>query len=719
MADKTDLLGSILDYWQGLQQQTQAKPAGPTGVYSQTKQGLQTMGGDVKGMSPDEIEKISKSYGDIGKFAKDINKSIKSLNMIQLKTKDLMHRYSMSWKDALKYTEKELRTSKSLSKEEKARHADMLSYLLKQQKIESEISKLQLKRQAAERVFGKGTLASTMIGGGMPKGPGGESKPGLVAAGVMIGAASAISDALIEGMKKSFSGGAKGVLDAVGGTFTKGISALSPAIGAKVGGLIELVIDVIMYDWENQIALARGGLHALARTGQEDMMASMGAQMFGMPREMALSWKKALWDTGTAGTEKMMRQFTLLGLSMDYGAEETGKMTEQLISAVGDPQKALDKLTKTFGFAQIAVKKTGIDTDKWVKTLTKLAPEARASNIGFQSVLGTMNILKDSTKYLGAFGVDLRTQMGEVSSAMVNVGKNWDLAMHAFVGTSQFGGKDVMESAYKSMFGSSAMRAMQVTTAGTIRMPTKPGGGQFQYTDEGLLPGRLEAMRAKALEAGKGVSNPYQRVEIERRMLEMMGVKDVGAQMQMLKEGVNFKDLAKTPEFKYAFKSKSPEAILGKILSVSDRTEVIQGAIKDILIGILGTVITIGKKMSSPMTDYSKVFEGYEKKMLGGFGGAKGAVKPGVESFLNEFEKINKGAVPGGAAKSTLKSVGSLMPGISSSMVIYDLAKKLVPSGGSGSSGGDVNVNLVIDDKVGVQTYLKNEQKKASNTQGY
>jgi hypothetical protein len=706
MADKADLLGSVLEYWQSTQQQAQAKPLGPSGVYAQTKQGLGTLKQDTKGLSPDDASKMAKSYGEIGKFSQNIDKNMKALHAIHLKTTSVMRKYGMSWKDSLKYIEKDLVVSKKLSTEEKSRHASMLSYLKQQQTLESEITKLQLKRQTVEKLFGKGTLASTMIGGGLPGGPGGESKKGLIAGGIMVGVASEMMGTLLDGMKKSFSGGVRGVFDAIGGTITKGVSAISTGLGGKVGGIIELVIEVMLFQYENAIALARSNLHALAQTGTQDLTtkATGGAQMFGMPRDMALSWKKAFADTGSKVTDEAMTQFTFLGLAMDYGADETGKMTSDLLSATGDIGQAFNALDKTFRFAADSANKTNINTDKWVKTLIKVSNQARSNNMGFNSVLNVMNNIRDSNQYLGAFGVDLRTQMEEVSSSMINAGKNWDLSMHAFVGTSQFGGKDIMENAYKSMFGTPAMKAMQITAAGTVRMPTKPGGGQFQFQDEDLLAGRLETMRARALEAGKGVENPYQKLEVERRMLDMMGIKDVGAQMKMLQEGVDFKKMAKEPDFKYAF--QTPEEILKKTLSVADRTEQVQNAVKDILIGILGTLIAIGKQLGAPTSNYESAFKKYASKTSSGVKelkkAAKDAIEPMERELFSPIDEVEK------KKKDQDKEFQNLLDK-------HKLQNPLYKLFGGEKQANNVKLILNVNDATGIKHHYSVEQSKAED----
>lgn len=374
-----------------------------------------------------------------------------------------------------------------------------------------------------------------------------------------------------------FNSGIDGSLKEMKNTMIEASGLSKGPMGAAISSFLDNVLQSMRFRFEEGLKWREVRTQGAAQEGfgskAADQFASSSQKWSGLlGRDLAAAWGKSFAQIGvTSGkTEGARDRMMGVGTQMGMDAGASAKALEDYMIAGNDANNAVTKMEENFRKLQAAAKESGLPVGQMSKFVTAAGTAARFLNVDISTVGNTMAGLMKQSANLGAFGIDMRQQGGDILKEFASGGK-LDDAKHVYFGTNR-GTENigVGEAWAKSRFGGSQI---EKTAAGGFT------GAKTGAND--MMISRLDMMKQTMEEASAYASSDAEALMIQTKLAkETFGMSDAAALTLATQSRDGIKDLASNPTLAAEFKSTGQ--ILGEMQNMAAKDQQLQRMLADL-----------------------------------------------------------------------------------------------------------------------------------------
>lgn len=284
-----------------------------------------------------------------------------------------------------------------------------------------------------------------------------------------------------------------------------------------------------------------------------------------------------------------------LGTQMGMDAGATGQMFHEMKQATGDAVDSIHAMEQVYGTTQAAARRTGIATDVLRTAIMGVASSARMLNVDMKSVNDTMTVLAKNRNNMGALGIDLDKQGGDIMKGLIDR-SSMNEAQHANLGMQMAQGlgmnlNNPLQGWLLSKYGSNVAKNLTFT-GNDMTVAGSDNKKAFANLSGDVNAESLKAMRAEAYSKTSNITDAATRMLTMQKILEAeYNVKGPAADVLLSTKEEDINGLSDNKEFQNIM--KDPAALAAQTLTIEQRQEQIQRHLVAIAINI-ASVATAG-----------------------------------------------------------------------------------------------------------------------------
>ena len=481
---------------------------------------------------------------------------------------------------------------------------------------------------------------------------------------------SVVSMKVMQAWQTTWTGGIWGMQQAISNEITNAFSMISPVAGKAIQMFSNMVLTAMKAQFDWNIAQNKLNISTMAQTGQSKGL--QGGNFLGMNTSDIQSWATAIQSGGATGAEKtgetqrgkatvydteafeksfnniaaggklfsnamgmfktkivdtlhevnIGEEIFRAGTSMGLDAGATGAMFKTMQQAVGNTKNSVKEMGQLFESSTQAALRSGIAANIFRDSVMQASAGARMTNVDMKSVNATMTMLSKSRASMGAFGVDLASQGGEILKGLTDRSK-MSAAQHANLGMEMAGGLGIqpsstMQAYAMSKYGTKVAQGLQysgneISVAGVDKGDQK---NAFQNLSGNVQAESLKAMRASAFEQTASITDASERLYAQQAIMKTKyGLDEPSATALLTTSEGDVGSLAGNQEFQNSM--KSAQQLAAQTLSANQRQEMIQRKLADIAVALTSIVVAGLAKLGGLLAKLVLQFN--NSKLFGGF----------------------------------------------------------------------------------------------------